>query len=326
MNYKPNHWVVLLCLVAALAGVIVWETFERRHCTYFKYINRDYACGQKQYIAKGGYISLKNSISNFITKEIEKGSIKGVSVYFRDLRDGPVMGINELENFAPASLMKLPLTLAFFHMDEELYPDILETKIAYKKTHSVQTPLLVQNESSHAELKEEEMYTIEELLRNTIVYSDNDAYFTLIDYINSLPGGPQQVLETFQEIGIVDPRTPEEEVVSVRSYASLFRLLYNASYLSIQNSDQVLSWLSASEFNNGLSAGVPETIKVANKFGERGFENGDKLLHDCGVVYYPRNPYSLCIAVRGNSYPEMARLIADISKSVYEEVHSRRNF
>ncbi len=319
-------FLIPLCIVLAIGGAFVWETFERRDCKHSDYVNRDYACGRKHYISKGGYISLRNTISTYIAQEIEKGATQDVSVYFRDLRDGPVMGINELETFAPASLMKLPLVLAFFHIDEEHQHDLLETKIPYKKTHGAQVPNLIQNEIPHSNLIADEEYSIEELLRHTIVYSDNDAYFTLIEYANSLPDGPQQVLETFQEIGIVDPRTPEEEVVTVRSYASLFRLLYNASYLNIDNSDHVLSWLAASEFDKGISAGVPENVTVANKFGERGFENGDKLLHDCGIVYFPRNPYSLCITVRGNSYPDMARIIADISKATYEEVNSRTNF
>ncbi len=157
----------------------------------------------------------------------------------------------------------------------------------------------------------------------SIVYSDNYAYFTLLKYINlERPGGTAFVLETMQELGVIDPRSPEEETVTVRNYSSLFRLLYNASYLSADDSEEVLTWLAHSSFSAGLQAGVPRGTIVASKFGEREV-SGDKRLHDCGIVYYPGNPYTLCVMTQGSDWASLKAVISDISAMVYREVDSR---
>jgi hypothetical protein len=106
--------------------------------------------------------------------------------------------------------------------------------------------------------------------------------------------------ETFQELGLIDPSAKSENTLTTRGYASLFRLLYNASFLNAEMSDKILKWLAESDYQTGLRAGVPKGVKVANKFGERSFKGGGvKQLHDCGIVYYPSNPYLICIMTRG---------------------------
>jgi hypothetical protein len=66
-------------------------------------------------------------------------------------------------------------------------------------------------------------------------------------------------------------------------------------------------------------------IPVAHKFGERtGFAGGVKQLHDCGIVYYPKNPYLLCIMTRGTDFTKLESTIAAVSKMVYQEFDSRK--
>ncbi len=77
-------------------------------------------------------------------------------------------------------------------------------------------------------------------------------------------------------------------------------------------------------------AGVPSTVDVAHKFGERTTLASDtestetKQLHDCGIVYFPENPYLLCVMTRGTDFKVLEGIISDISRMVYEEVDSRR--
>lgn len=69
---------------------------------------------------------------------------------------------------------------------------------------------------------------------------------------------------------------------------------------------------------------MPASVKVAHKFGERLLEDSTRQLHDCGIVYYPENPYLICIMTHGNVYENLEKTIQDISKMVYKEVDSRR--
>ena len=45
-------------------------------------------------------------------QQIDAGRIRDVSVYYRDLLDGPWFGINESVEYNPASMMKVPVMVA----------------------------------------------------------------------------------------------------------------------------------------------------------------------------------------------------------------------
>lgn len=113
----------------------------------------------------------------------------------------------------------------------------------------------------------------------------------------------------------------KNDFVSVREYSSMFRLLFNATYLSKDKSNQLLGMMSKSNYTGGLVTGVPATVKVAHKFGERAFDNSTtRQLHDCGIVYLPGSPYLLCVMTRGNDFNEPKTVISDVSGIVYSKM------
>ncbi|MDO8560151.1 MAG: serine hydrolase [bacterium] len=57
--------------------------------------------------------------------------------------------------------------------------------------------------------------------------------------------------------------------MSVKDYASFFRILYNASYLNREQSERALGLMTKTRFRDGIIAGVPAGRPVAHKFGER---------------------------------------------------------
>src|SRR5690606_27734764 len=126
-------------------------------------------------------------------------------------------------------------------------------------------------------------YTIEELISLAIIHSDNIAWKLLLNDLRKNYSGEDFII-TLSDLGIVDPRKQsDQQYITVQSYASIFRTLYNSSYLSPEMSDKALKILSGSAYKDGIVAGVPEDIEVAHKFGEQ--RNGnDQQLHDCGIV------------------------------------------
>lgn len=320
--YLPFLILIVLPIIGWSLDWPIIREFREKHCRRaYQYVNTDLICESTATIDKTGYLSTQNDIGAYIEKERTLGHVAEVSVYFRDMRDGPVFGINETADFAPASLMKLPLVFALFHIEEE-QPGFLQQKTRYI-SESEGIPPIVQVERPSVPLTHGTEYTLEELMKIMLIYSDNDAYYTLAQYANTLPTMSSQVLATFQELGMIDPRSPEDEVVSVRGYAALYRLLYTASYLNATDSEKVLAWLSQSVYDKGLEAGLPASVGVAHKFGERGYDD-TRQLHDCGIIYYPGNPYTLCIMTKGKDFTALAPIIAEISRLVYEEVDSRR--
>src|SRR5690606_549510 len=114
------------------------------------------------------------------------------------------------------------------------------------------------------------------------------------------------------------------DILSVKDYSAFFRILYNATYLSKEMSEKALSIMARSDFDIGITAGVPNNIHVSNKFGERGFVNHyEKQFHDCGIVYYPGSPYLLCVMTKGSNFETQIKIIAEVSALVYKNVASR---
>lgn len=306
--------------LALVCGVLIGKALPDTHDCIgdYQFVNSDVVCGEVDVIRKTGYVETRSTILAQIESAKSHG-VENVAVYFRDLERGPVFGINELDAFAPASLLKLPLAFVFMSAAED-QPAVL----AHSLTYNGETSVAGQRTAPRESAQNGEEYTIEELLRMMLAYSDNASYEVLEGFLNKEPQRMQLRHDAFQELGLIDPKDRVETTISVRGYASLFRILYNASYLNVEHSERVLRWLSESDYMPGLVAGVPEGVVVAHKFGERFREDGTKELHDCGIVYVPGNPYLLCVMTRGSDWAAQEELIGTISRTVYEEVESRR--
>ena len=289
----------------------------------FSHINRNIVCGRVLVVQKHGYKVLKSKIEKYVRSKMTEKKLSNASVYFHDLQAGPTMGINEHEPFIPASLLKVPLMMTYLNLAEGK-PEFLQKMLGYRVegVENKAPPYYLPSEK----IQENEPYTIEELLRRMIVFSDNNAYLALFNYLQKLSPNADLLGETLNEIGISSPKSSEDAVITVKNYASLFQMLFNSSFFQSPDvSEKALSWLAASNFRNGLTKKLPPDIEVAHKFGERFGYNGDeKQLHDCGIVYYPGNPYLLCVMTRGNNFDELSEAIGDISRMTYEEFDSRR--
>lgn len=263
-------------------------------------------------------IPSKRGIEDLVKAKTKKYKLAHVSVYFRDLNDGPSFGINEDEKFAPASLLKLPLMISLLKQAEN-DPHLLSRRIAYKKSDEDYNKALTFMPSKM--IVPGHSYSIDELIYAMIVYSDNNANTLLFKNTD-----PKKLIKTYIDLGVQPPIVGrKDDYMSVEEYTSFFRILFNSSYLGKEMSERALRYLTEAEFKDGIVAGVPSGIVVAHKFGERvsGAQNEIKELHDCGIVYYPNSPYLLCIMTRGTDFSTLDDIIRDISHRVYEELDFR---
>ncbi len=258
----------------------------------------------------------KSQIEETIEREKASGNIREAAVYFRSLGDGITIGINEKEEFCPASILKVPVMLCYYKMAEQ-NPDILNKKIKYEAVDLGGIGAGVPQESS---AKIGQSYSVDELIHFMIAESDNTANKILL---NSLPRGT--IRKTFDDFGIdADRYTANSQFVSLRIVAGFLRTLYNASYINEELSQRALTYLTESNYKSGIVAGLPTNIVVAHKFGERFFPDIDeKQLHEIAIVYYPNNPYILAVMTKGSEYGRLSTAIRNISKSVYDEVDSQ---
>lgn len=317
--------VVVLVVTAFILGMFVarrsstvnepdisTSNFESRLGGY-SFINPLLECNIQEVGGKE-FKELNQKILSYINTEAKQGDIKMTSVYFRDLNNGPSFGINSDELFSPSSLLKVPVMLAYFK-EAENNPAILQKELIFTS----KTENLSQYFQPEKALQAGKKYTVEELIIQMITQSDNQALFTLGDNI-----AQQKIDNVNSDLGVRVPNqnTPED-YMSVKDYSAFFRILFNASYLSREYSQKALEILSKSGFDKGIVRDIPKSIPVAHKFGERFLENGSKQLHDCGIVYYPKHPYLICIMTRGNDFNNLEGVVQKISQDVYREVDKR---
>lgn len=294
---------------------------EKAYENGYQYINKKLVPGLNYPVSKASFVPFVDEINALIDSEKKLGRISDISIFFRDLNSGPTFSLNELEKFSAASLLKVPLAVAYFHLEEER-PGILKTRLHYIRGGKS----FAQNFQPSKKLNENETYTVEELLLNMLVYSDNISQSILAQHIEKIPEGMDALYQVYEEIGARETDDVLREYITVSGYTSIFRQLYNVSYLNEEFSEKMLSWLAQSDFKGGLVAGVPATVKVAHKFGERIFSNEEnvKQLHDCGIIYFPDNPYLLCVMTRGSEWESLSDFIKVVSEKVYQEMESRR--
>lgn len=241
------------------------------------------------------------------------GGATHLSVYFRDLHNGAWVGINEKEEFLPASLLKVPLMMAVFHAEEER-TGVLSEVLTVPADVPASAP---QRYSKSSDLVAGSTHTVIDLVSAMARDSDNAALWTLLRRF-----GGAGIHEVYEDLGVLTPVDGVPDHLRVKDYASIFRLLYNASYLSRHASERALYELTQSNFGLGIVSPLPKDVKVAHKYGERDL-GGEKQLHDCGIVYYPKQPYILCVMTRGPKWEGLADTIQKVSGLVYREISTQ---
>lgn len=291
------------------------ETTSRqvRQGSGYSFINPLLECEVSEGLLDARKENFHDDLEEYITGLKKDNSLSDAAVYFRDLNNGPTFGINDQSGFFPASLLKVPILMTYYHVAEK-DPFILKDTIHFEAPRDFGT--LYQNIVPQQELVPGENYTVEELIQRMIAYSDNQAAFLLA---NSLPETDFESL--FEMLGL-DRDTLEKTGVklTVKEYASFFRILFNSSYLSPEYSEKALRLLNETDFSDALKAGVPEGVSVAHKFGEAGTGDRERQLHDCGIVYFPNHPYLACIMTRGRDTETLKKSIKAISRFIYSKI------
>lgn len=262
----------------------------------------------------------REDLRDRVGKIVAAGQVHRLAVYFRDLDNGPWFGVRDNEDFYPASLLKLPVAMAVLKQAEE-EPRLLDRSVACLPGADLNRGAVF---GPRRRIAPGRRYRPEELIELSLAESDNNAVHLLATRV-----ADRDVLKrTFSDLGVRPPVNAPVDYLSVREYATFFRILYNASYLNKAASERLLEIMSRSSFRSGLASGVPEQIRIAHKHGEQrlGRHGEIKELHDCGIVYYPGNPYLLCIMTKGDTFEKDASVIADVSRYVFEAVdaHQRK--
>jgi len=261
---------------------------------------------------EAGLTDLNNDLTNFIVTSRQDGLLDDASVYIRLPRSGTWTSVNDSDKYSPASLLKVPVMMSYFK-NAETNPALLTKELKYDINDTYDN----QNFMPEKTLEKDKSYKIKDLIERMIIYSDNVAEDILVSNISK-----KEFSNLFygMDIELLD-YDHQEDSMNVKTFSYFFRALFNSTYLNKNMSETALSILTRTTFSKGIVAGVPKNVVVAHKFAERAYSsNFSKQLHDCGIVYFPQNPYLICIMTRGNSFENLEAAIKTISQKTYAAV------
>jgi beta-lactamase class A len=284
---------------------------ETRNSSGFQFINPLLECDNFTPSSLASHTSLRDKLISYSLQARSSGVVSHISVYYRDLNNGPWIGLNEKDNFSPASMLKVPIMMAVLKYSEGI-SGLLDKKFEVLSEDVDDFEPNIDDEMVQVGQK----HSIRQLIERMIIFSDNTAKNLLLRILLNSDTNSQM----WSSLGLSEPNTnTPPDFLSVKDYSSFFRILYNATYLSKENSELALEILSRTRFKSGIRAGIQNRATVSSKFGERGLLNSDeKQLHDCAIVYDGNSPYLLCIMTKGTDWDRQSTVIQEISKLVFE--------
>lgn len=228
-----------------------------------------------------------------------------IAIYFQYLPTMTSIGIHEDAEFTAASLMKVPMVMAYFRKKERL--GITEDPTVTIKPKNLNTTFgELYKKGAGASVN------LSDAVKLTLQKSDNTASFVVADQFTK-----EDFAYVYQGLDIDPKVTNNSLVMSAEQFAAVLKALYFSSILTQKHSSYILDLMTDTDFSSMLPSGIPDNIPVAHKIGI--MEN--QLYSDCGIVYVPNRPYVLCVV----SYSDKAtaeKRIGEISKTVYEYVSS----
>ncbi|MFZ4797685.1 MAG: serine hydrolase [Bacteroidia bacterium] len=259
--------------------------------------------------------TLKNELNGLFTKYKENGILNSASLYLKDYNTNNWIAINENETYSPGSLLKVPALITLLKMSEK-NPGFLNKRITFNKHYDVQINPLFLSKS----IKFGETYTVKELISFMIKYSDNNATILLNEVIDV-----KVFKKLFKDFGLKDfDWYSSDYLMTVTDYSIFLPALFNASYLTIENSEYALELLSKSDFEEGFSKGIPTNVSMAEKFGESG--NLDmKELHETAIVYLANKPYIITIMTKGKVLDKLPQVLKEVSFLAYNHLNQLSN-
>lgn len=252
----------------------------------------------------------KQDVNEIIENYKMMQGVISASVYIRDYNNGTWTTVNDELQYEPGSLFKVPILIAYLKMNEEK-PGTLDEELSFNQPFAIDKNVAYHSKSIQLGHK----YKIRELLQYMISYSDNNATALLN---NNLKAAVLTKLFAVLNLEIPDIKA-QHYYFTAKQYSLFMRALYNASYLTIDDSEFAAELLSTCNFNDGIVSGIPKGTKIAHKFGESGTPT-EMQLHESAIVYIKDKPYLLTIMTKGKDNKTLAKLIGEISAIVYKNL------
>lgn len=227
-----------------------------------------------------------------------------VSVYFEYLPTGANIAISKDAEFYPASLLKTPVAMAAAKKIDKGEWEWNNKLVLMSGDKDDKFGTLYKEPTGS-------IFTIEELVRRSLVDSDNTAHFMLLRNLEL-----SEINNVYAHMGL-DGFLETNGNISAKRYSVILRALYNSSYLSEENSQKIISFLSEEPFRDYIGGGIPDNIVFAHKIG---VDTGKKIYLDSGIIYLRNRSYTLTVMTKSKTEENAKAIMKDISERVFNYV------
>lgn len=207
--------------------------------------------------------------------------IYGVYVY--RFKDGQDYGFNEDKDFPAASLNKLPVMIAAYQQAEQNKLN-LDAEYTLKEADKVSGAGILQTKSAGTK------YSYRQLLEYMGQNSDNTAF--------------KIVRQAVGEV-LIDQITPRE-------VGDLFEDIYQREVINQEHQEELLRFLTKTEFEDRIPHGVPEGVRVAHKIGTL-----SGVYSDAGIIFAEK-PFVLVIMTKDAQEKEALEVLPQITQAVWD--------
>jgi beta-lactamase class A len=218
-----------------------------------------------------------------------------------NLKDKASLEIASKQIYTAASVIKLPVLVAFYQAIDEGEIDVQEIYVLREEDRWEYGTGSMQNQPAGTE------YTYWEVAQFVANISDNMGAEVLIKKL----GGYNLVQRTVNSWGLTSTDLRENETTP-SDMGQLLQRVYRGELLTPQSRQELFLNLTNTVNEDRLPAGVPTGVRVVHKFGS---EAG--VVNDCGIVE-SQNPYVICVLSTEINAGEAEELLPKISRVVWE--------
>jgi beta-lactamase class A len=299
--------ITILLLISLAGNVILFQEFHKASSNTLSSLIRRYP-----FLASRALNPTysNNLVVNFLPLRDQINKIvdpygDSFAIYFEYLPTGTTIGVNEDHDFTAESLLKVPVVMAYFRKKE---------RTGMQSDPTVQIQQRELNNKFGDLYKKGAGYNINlaDAVKLALQKSDNTASLVLADQISN-----SDFEFVYDGLDIPEMVTGKTPIITAEEYSSVLKALYFGSVLNNDDSETILNLLTKTEFNDLLPSGVPSNIHIAHKIG---LVEG-QIYQDCGIVYVPHKPYSLCMVSKSDQKTARQRM-HKLSQMIYQYVVS----
>ena len=231
-------------------------------------------------------------------------------LFFLDLDNGNYVDLNGDKVFPTASIIKLPILIAFFQ-------DVDAGKISLNETLVMSRDLIVGGSGDMQDLPAGSKFSALETINKMITISDNTATNMIIKRM----GGIAVLNQRFRSWGLKQtvirnwlPDLRGTNTTTAKELIRLLALLDQGKLLSARSQDQALDILRRVKNKKLLYVGIGPGATLAHKTGDIGF-----MLGDAGIFVMPNGKHYLGAVLVKSAYDDPAArdYVQDVSRIVY---------